>query len=423
NGSAFNPDIWIIKLDSMGNMEWDRTFGEAGKGDGALSVCRSADGGYVAAGTTSSYGEGYPSIWIIKLDPAGDTLWTRVYQGRIVSSAYCIAQTNDTGYIVAGKGEENILKMDSAGNREWGTHFSRVLYSIAQTADSGYIAAGDSIYRQLDWNYIPSVSIVKLDRKGNLEWNNPLGDDFPGRANCILPTSDGGYIVAGDSIGFISEFEYSQYLMVIKLDKNGKREWNYFGGRYSDAQFIQQTADEGYVVAGNKNDEVNGLDLTLIKLDKNGKEEWKRVYGSSGWEYASAVEQTDDGGYLVSGQTDSYGAGLYDMWILKLDKNGDGPGAAGIPDAGRPKGFSLLQNHPNPFDRTTTFQFRLPESGLVTLSVYNIMGETIQTIVSRQYPAGEFRVDWTPENLPGGIYFYRLQAGPNLESKRMILLR
>lgn len=422
NGSPFNPDIWIVKLDSMGKMEWDKTFGEAGKGDGALSVCLSADGGYVAAGTTSSYGEGYPSIWIKKLDKQGDTLWTRIYQGRIVSTAWSIGPTNDGGYIVAGRGEENILKLDQEGNREWGKQFSRVFYSVAQTADSGYIAAGDSIFRQLEWNYIPSVSIIKLDKKGNLEWKNPLGNDFPGRANCIQPTSDGGYIVAGDSIGFNSESVYSTHFMVIKLDGKGNREWNYFGGRYSDAQFIRQTADGGYIVAGNANDEVNGLDLTLLKLDKNGKEEWIRKFGSTRWEYASAVEQTDDGGYIVSGQTESYGEGSYDMWILKLDKNGDGPGAAGIPDNGV-NGCSLSQNHPNPFSRTTTFTFSLPESSLVTLSVYSIAGEKMQTITSRQFPAGESRIEWTPENLPGGIYFYRLQAGTNVESRMLILLK
>ncbi|MCJ7813730.1 T9SS type A sorting domain-containing protein [bacterium] len=265
---------------------------------------------------------------------------------------------------------------------------------------------------------------MKLDENGNKEWSNPLGDDFLGRAYSIQQTADGGYIVAGDSVDFKSEFDYTHYLMAMKLDEGGNIEWNYFGDEYTDAQFIQQTEDDGYILAGNTKDDGHGLDFLIIKLDENGNENWIKKYGTSGgWEYASAIQQTSDGGYSVAGQTDSNGAGRYDIWILKLDENGNGPGPVGIYNSNNNqfKGFSLSQNYPNPFNPSTTIRFNLPKSSFVTLTVYDILGKEIETIVHGQYPAGEFRAEWTAKDLSSGIYFYRLQAGRFVQTKKFIL--
>ena len=424
NGSALNPDLWIIKLDMAGNIEWDKTFGKPGKGDGAFSVEQTSDEGYIVAGTTSSYGEGYPSIWIIKLDADGDSVWTQIYEGPVVSSARSIRQTSDGGYIIAGNGEENVLKLDGNGNREWGRHYGWIFYCVQQTADGGYVLAGDSIHQQLEWSYIPSLSVIKLDENGNKEWSDPSGNEFLGRANCIHQTTDGGYVIAGDSIDFRSEFEYSYYFMVIKLNENGNRDWVYSGGEYSSAQSIQQTADGGYIAAGTMTDDGDGLDFLIVKLDGNGNEEWKKTYGSSGgWEYASSIQQTVDGGYVVAGQTDSYGAGRYDMWVLKLDENGNGPGPVGVfePGYNRSPDFSLSQNYPNPFNQSTAIRMNLPEPGFVTLTVYDCRGREIETIVREWRPAGPFNVEWTAKSLPSGMYFYRLKAGRYAETKRCIL--
>jgi hypothetical protein len=426
NGSSLYPDMWVIKLDTIGNTEWEKTFGEREKGDGAFSVQQTADEGYIVAGTTSSYREGYPSMWIIKLETTGDTVWTKMYEGAVVSSARSVQQTIDGGYIVAGKGEENILKVDRHGNREWGTHFGWILYSVKQTTNGGYIAVGDSIYHQLEWNYIPSLSINKLDENGDTEWRNPFGDDFIGRANSIQQTTDGGYILAGDSVDFRSEFEYSHYLMVMKLDENGNTEWKYFGGEYSGAQSIQQTEDDGYIVAGNTTDAGHGLDVLIMKLDENGNEQWMKIYGSSGgWEYASSIQQTSDGGYIVAGQTDSYGSGLYDMWILKLDENGNGPGPDGISDSNQYhcKGFSLSQNYPNPFNPETEIAFTLPEASPVTVTVYNILGQVVMEQIKGNMKAGYHTVTWNASGMNSGVYFYRLQASEFTATRRMVLVK
>ncbi|MCJ7812451.1 T9SS type A sorting domain-containing protein, partial [bacterium] len=405
---------------------FDKTFGGS-ENDYAYSIQETKDGGYIVAGQTDSFGNGSslkPDMWIIKLDSNGDSLWTKIYEGTIVSSAHSIQQTMDGGYIVVGKGEENILKLDRNGKKEWGKHYSRVFYSVEQTTNGGYIAAGDSIYHQLEWDYIPSVSIIKLDENGNKEWSNPLGNDFIGRANSIQQTMDGGYIVAGDSVDFRSEFDYSHYLIVIKLDENGNKEWNYFGSEYSSAKSIQQTEDNGYIIAGDTRDDGHGLDFLIIKLDENGNENWIKIYGSSGgWEYASAIQQTSDGGYSVAGQTDSYGTGRYDMWILKLDENGNGPGPDGISYSHNNhfKGFSLSQNYPNPFNPSTIIRFSLPKSLLVSLKVYNFHGKEVNTLISEYRHAGKYEVKWNAEDFPSGIYLYRIETEDYVETRKLIL--
>ncbi|MBL0175192.1 MAG: T9SS type A sorting domain-containing protein [Ignavibacteria bacterium] len=431
NGSAHQPDAWCIKLDAAGTREWERTFGEAGTADGAFCVQQCADGGYIVAGSTSSYGGHYPSMWILKLDARGDTSWTRVFEGRIASTLRSIAQTRDGGYIAVGNGDENILKLDSSGNREWAARCGRLLNCVEQTADGGYIIAGDSIYRPLDFGYIPSLSIVKLDARGKEEWRNPLGNSFTGRANAILQCADGGYILAGDSIGFRSASDYSPFLIAMKLDANGHRVWSRAGREFSSAQCARSCADGGVIVAGNTLDDGHAPDMLLMKLDADGREAWAKAYGSAGgWQYASSAEQCTDGGYIVAGQTDSEGQGHYDLWILKRDQNGDGPGPTGISDEGVDgrSGFSLSQNYPNPLVTVTNIEYRIPREADVRVSMFNAAGAMVKSFPERRLPQGLHLLQWngTDEHgarVPDGLYFYQVSGGGYSLTRRMLVLR
>ena len=421
-GSSGNPDMWIIKLDKNGKTEWDKTFG-GNNGDGCLSVSQTSDEGYIVSGVTSSFGKSYPSMWILKFNYKGDTVWTKMYEGSMVSAAYSIRPTSDGGFIVAGKGKENVLKLDKSGNKEWGRRYSWILCSVEQTNDGGYIAAGDSIYKQLNWDYLPSSSIIRLDRDGNKIWGNPLGDGFLGRVNSVKETNDAGFVFAGDSIALKTETDHSHYFMVCKLDRKGRKEWSYTGNEFSSAQWIGLTSDEGFIAAGNSLDDQNGLDLLLVKFDKFGKKSWSKTYGKSGtWEYASCVQQTSGGGYILSGQTESYGAGRYDGWILKTDDYGNITSTGIISNKGF-NDFSLQQNYPNPVNRLTKIHFSLPGPGYVSLKVYNLSGKELETIAERSYPAGEFTEEWSPGNLADGIYFYRLKFGESVLTKIFVLKR
>lgn len=421
-GTELKSDIWMIKLDERGTKEWEKTFGGQQR-DIAFSVAQIGDSGYIMAGTTESFGKGFFSIWLIRCDAKGDSLWSRLMEGTMVSTANSIALTSDGGFIVAGRGKENILKLDSNGRKEWGKRYGWIFNSAEQTSDGGYIAAGDSIFQQLEWDYIPSLTIVKLDREGNLEWCNPLGNNFLGSAFDIHQTPDGGYFFSGDSI-VMNLYDHSHFAIAVKLDSSGKKIWEYKGMEYSRFQSISLKSDGRCVATGNNMDEDFGMNILVVQLNKNGKEEWSRSYGNiTLWEYASSIAATSDGGSIIAGQTESSGEGRYDWWILKLDENGNleptGTKNQGLPFQER---LSLSQNYPNPFKKSTSVVVHLPEPGEVTLTIYDMMGKPVETIYHGQLPPGDTKVEWTPGGLPCGIYLCRLYFRESGMARCMVYL-
>jgi len=311
-----NGDVYIIKLDGDGNTEWNRIYG--GKGwDRANSIQQTDDGGYIVAGETGSLGAGLWDVYILKLDVNGNKEWEKTYGGKQNDEAYSIQQTYDGGYIVAGytksfgEGEEDayILKLDRNGNKEWEKLFGEsgwnVARSIQQTFDGGYIVAG----------YIEGAYIIKLDRNGNKEWEKLYDYEYCPIMS-VKQTKDGGYVATGWKGGFIST-EYNGDVYVIKLDRNGNKEWdrNYDGLGDDGAYSIQQTNDGGYIVAGaTRSYNEAPFNIYIIKLDRNGNKEWEKIYKNKGGE-ARSIQQTDDGGYIVAGSSSFY--------IIKLDSNGN----------------------------------------------------------------------------------------------------
>ena len=141
-------------------------------------------------------------------------------------------------------------------------------------------------------------------------------------ANSIQQTSDGGYIVAGTT----SFGAGINDIWILKLDQTGTVSWQktYGGSGDDDAYSIQQTTDGGYIVAGSTSSFGAGnYDMWILKLDQTGTVSWQKTYGGSGGDCAYSIQQTSDGGYIVAGYTTSFGAGNDDMWILKLDSNGN----------------------------------------------------------------------------------------------------
>lgn len=333
---AGDNDVWVIKLDRSGNTEWTKTFGGEDS-DYALSIEQTSDGGYIIAGTTRSYGAGESDVWVLKLDSSGNQLWAKTFGGEETDYATSIRQTSDGGYIVAGNkffgmGDSDawILRLDSSGNQIWakifgGTEYDKV-ESIQQTSDGGYVAAGRTGSFSEDSQ---DFWVLKLDSEGQQVWSNtfggsPLGD----YAFFVQQTSDGGYVTVGNTLSY---GEGQADVWVVKLDASGSQEWakTFGGARWDSGRYVQQTSDGGYIVAGDTDTYSSAEfddDLLLLKLDSSGNQTWMKTYGEEQGEGASCVRQTSDGGYIVAGGTGSYGAGSGDAWVLKLDSNGDCPG-------------------------------------------------------------------------------------------------
>ena len=331
-GAGFT-DAYLVKTDGGGNEEWARTFGGEGY-DEAFSVQQTADGGYIIAGDTTSFGAGGWDIYVIKTDGEGNEEWYRTFGEEGYDAAYAVQQTADGGYIITGvttsfsTGDYDayIIKTDEEGNEEWSQIFGGEendgAHSVQQTTDGGYIIAGGTAsYGAGGWD----TYVIKTDGEGNEEWYRTFGGVAFDIAWSVQQTTDGGYIITGNAESFGTG---SNDVYVIKIDGEGFEEWSrIFGGEeYDESYAVQQTADGGYIIAGSTGSfgVAPGHDAYVIKIDGKGFEEWYQTFGGVAYDRAYAVQQTTDGGYVIAGSTNSFGAGDYDFYLVKTDGEGEG---------------------------------------------------------------------------------------------------
>ncbi len=336
--TGYDDDIWILKLSSDGEIEWQKTYGGSGREEAHL-IQQTMDGGYIAVGGTRSFGAGENDIWILKLSSDGDIDWQRTYGGSAWDEAYRIQQTIDGGYIVvgdtgsSGAGESDIwfLKLSSDGDIEWQkTYVGDKSYSVSfihERGDGGYVAAGSTGSSGAGTT---DIWFLKLSSDGDIEWQKTYGGNKSDSASFIQQTGDGGYIVAGSTASFGAEGSDFWFL---KLSSDGDIEWQktHVGDKSYCASFIQQTGDGGYIVAGSTNiyGEWGGNpegNILVLKLSPTGAIEWQRTYEGSDDYRVSSIQQTIDGGYIVAGShesTEDGGCGDYNSLILKLSSDGD----------------------------------------------------------------------------------------------------
>lgn len=331
SGGAGISDFWVLKLSLAGVIEWQYAYGGSGD-DVAYAVQETSDEGYIIAGYTYSFGAGESDYWILKLTSEGVIEWQFTYGGIGEDTAYAIQETSDGGYIVAGythlfgalTSDTWILKLTSEGDVEWqhiyGGTSDDTAYSIQETSDGGYIVAGSTQYLgALDDDFW----VLKLTSAGFFEWQRiygGYGDDVP---YFIKETSDEGYIVAGDSDSFGNK---ESELWILKLTSIGGIEWeSIYGGSDNDyLNCVQETSDGGYIVSGYTDSfGAGGSDILALKLSSIGDIEWQRTYGGSEEDVAYYIQETSDGGYVAAGYTDSFGAGGSDFLLLKLFSDGD----------------------------------------------------------------------------------------------------
>jgi hypothetical protein len=313
-------DFWLAKTDEHGNIEWSKTYGGPAwnKTDGgsdiehAYSVVETPDGGYALAGENSvgtiphvdDFRAGFNDFWLVKTDAYGNMEWNKTYGGPVDRErAISLVVTPDGGFAIAGTKE---------------------VFDLEREPDKwGLIPNNGTFF----W-------LVKTDAYGNVEWNKTYGGTdliYNSELHCLLATSDGGYVLGGDMNRFNGAYIW---MWIVKVDEHGVEEWNRtfrepsstpVGQSYDRANSVVETPDGGYLIAGHTSATDSGnTDFWLIKTDAEGIMQWNQTYDSGKVEAATVIVATSDGGYAVAG----YAIHLiwdHDFWLIKIDGYGRVP--------------------------------------------------------------------------------------------------
>jgi hypothetical protein len=328
---AGGSDVYLIKADRLGQVQWEKTFGGTAN-EWGWSVQQTSDGGYVIGGTTSSFGAGFNDVYLVKTDPNGETEWETTVGGGIIDEAYSVQQTADGGYIVAGHtssygagyNDVYLVKTDPNGVVEWENTFggSGVDYAFSgrQTSDGGYIVCGATLSNPAD-SYSDAY-LIKTDSEGTLEWEKTFGAaNHADEGRSVRQTSDGGYILTGGFYPKSGGSGDSWNVGLIKTDSAGNKVWEKeFGGNKKDVgRAVRQTSDGGYVIVGETLSYGLGAeDVYVIKTNSAGELKWEKTFGGTLRELVQSIQQTADGGYTIVGTTYSYGAGASDAYLVRL---------------------------------------------------------------------------------------------------------
>jgi len=375
--SRGNFDYWVVKQDSSGNIQWDRTIGGVGV-DKLSSLQPTSDGGYIVGGSSNSEKSGEKSedeisftndYWIVKLDGSGNIQWDKTIGGTGDDYLMAVIQTTDGGYMAGGYSASNksedktrnsrglsdywVVKLDKAGNVQWdktvGGDLDDILTSLQQTKDGGYILGGYSPSGKSGEKTQHSRGgndywVVKLSADGRIEWDKTIGGNFTDRLMSLDQTSDGNYILGGYSYsnksGEKSEdirgyFDY----WVVKINDRGNVQWDKTIGGDGDDELrsIEQTMDGGYILAGGSNSTRSGektennrnesYDYWVVKLDDNGNFQWDKTVGGSSYDYLYSVKEVDRNRFILAGTSGSPvsadktkpSKGIEDYWLVKLN--------------------------------------------------------------------------------------------------------
>jgi len=341
---AGGNDVYIVKLDANGNIQWTRTVGGSGD-DYGISITQAKDSGYAITGYTNSFGAGGNDFYIIKLDKKGTVQWTRTLGGNNDEYGYQVIQTLEGGYAIIGSSNSfadgshfdiYLVKLDANGILLWtrtvGTaNVDDVGNSIVQNPDSSYCLSGWS-WHSLAGNI--DIYLANLDKNGVVQWITDTGGSLWEGGSSVSRCSDGGYIVGGATWSGqgMALNNSTQDLYLVKYGSDGNMLWNTFiGGPNNEltggcGSVIQNNAG-GYTTIGTTDSYGAGnSDFYIVNFDNNGKVKWTTTVGGTAADNGQSIIQNSNGDYVVAGSTASFGAGGNDIFVVKLDTAGNSCG-------------------------------------------------------------------------------------------------
>jgi gliding motility-associated-like protein len=370
HGNNTVPDVWIVKLDPTGNIQWQKSFGGTDSDAGAY-IYETADGGFVVAASAASRNcdmtgnHGGFDFWILRLDRKGEVIWQKMYGGSKEDYVRGITLSSDGGFFVVGETQSNdgdvtgnhgqqdiwLIKIDNSGNLKWqkalgGTDIDNGRGVVA-TANGGCAAIGNSYSNNGNVTSNHGAGdywMMQLDQEGNLLWQKALGGSMTDIATNIQLAPFDGFIISGfsnSSDGDVSNGHGGYDAWIVRLNVSGNILWQTCvgGSQNETANAVENSLDgAGYIFTGmsasNDGDitcNAGKFDLLVAKLNEAGQLQWQKTMGGLGNDEGSALQPLTDGSFILLGYTESANVpghhapsanadGYGDYWIIKLTR-------------------------------------------------------------------------------------------------------
>mgnify|MGYP001034581856 CR=1 FL=1 len=375
----YTRSYWIVKISSSGTIEWQKIYGGFHH-DEPTAIKQTKDGGFIVSGYSESAdgdvtdARGYDDFWILKLNSTGDLEWKKNLGSVYADRSFNIIETSDGGYATVGflrnpsvsdsnhrYNEVYVVKLNNTGKAQWTKKYGGdeydMGYGIVQTDDGGYLIAGrtQSTKGDITNNHgLFDAWILKINDVGILQWQKTYGGTSDDAAVDIIKANDGNFIVLGETKsndGDVSLNHGNLDLWVFKITPSGDLLWEKtYGGPSvqsvgmfltNDDEYKQQpigkiskTTDNSYLICGATFGDVPGshntsnTDAYVAKINDAGTLIWQRALGGFNYDEATQIIQTADNGYIVAGNNSDYirnngdhtnNHGSYDAWIIKLN--------------------------------------------------------------------------------------------------------
>ena len=453
-----NNDIILIKLDSSGNMKWKKSFGGS-LIDYGLSTISSIDGGFFFSGYSNStngdfvgMNKGNNDIILIKLDSSGNMKWKKSFGGSNDDRVYSFKSTIDTGVILIGVSSSIdgdfdttktgliifVMKIDYFGNVVWskklgGSGFDNG-YSVETTPDGCYLISGGFSSKDGDFQGMnkgsTDIFLIKLDSYGNVIWKRTYGGTFVDEGRKVLTNKNGDIMIMGYSSSndsdFLNKNKGSHDIFLMRLDSIGNIIWlKTFGGSSSDiGRSLVNINNDKLLVCGMTSSIDLDLDSTykgmndifIFQLDRNGDLRWKKTLGGTDSDNVFFTCVNNSNNIILTGSTNSVDGdfndknrGLSDIFVMKLDSNGNLNNTSSINEFSEPT--TTLSVHPNPFHNSTTISYKVNTPSNVRIELLNTLGQTIEVLREDYTDIGTYQLPLNISTLSSGMYSVRMRSG------------
>ncbi|MEO8446191.1 MAG: T9SS type A sorting domain-containing protein [bacterium] len=424
---GIDSKIMIVKLDQYGDSVWSKYYDLNTKGNyTGYWVEETYDNGFIFSGS----GEGpLTDAYLIKSESLGNFEWVKIFSTPFQDIGKCVKELPDKGFILLSRNSPFpnryivLTRTDSLGNTIWSKSYGDFHsgLEVQYIENSGFIVAG---WRRFEQEDIAKLYLLRTNLDGDTLWTKMYSEFYHAGAYSIDVANDKGFIIGGEA-DTSQDFRPKAY--IVKTDSLGNIQWQkrYANGYNETCYSIRKFMNNGYVFCGFSDSLQNGHQRGILRrIDLNGNilnEKYFRFGGIDNWFYS--VEMTNDNGLILCGGSYTTINNNIFALMVKTDSTGNiYPVGINNPVTTN-TGFKLYENYPNPFNPTTTINFDLSKKAMTKLIVYDVTGKEISTLINEQKEAGSHSIKFDGNNLPSGIYFYKLIWGEFEMVKSMALIK